>query len=67
MFYVLAADVVVVYGARQALSAVFEWSISMSDREQSALARHVDEGLSAYADGLDAVVPDLINLVSARK
>jgi hypothetical protein len=40
---------------------------SLSASEQSALARDATESLSPYADGVDVVVPDFINLVIARK
>lgn len=39
----------------------------LSAREQAALASYAAEKLSAYADGLDAVVPDAVNLVLAQK
>ena len=40
---------------------------ALSEGEQFAFVRDVTEDLSAYADGFDVVVPDFINLVSARK
>jgi hypothetical protein len=40
---------------------------SLSVSEQAALAKDAAEGLSLYADGVDAVVPDSSNVVFARK
>jgi ubiquinone/menaquinone biosynthesis C-methylase UbiE len=40
---------------------------SLSASDQAALAQDAAEELSPYADGVDAVVPDSINLVSAKK
>ncbi len=40
---------------------------SLSVSEQAALARDAAEGLSLYADGVDAVVPDFSNIVFAKK
>jgi len=40
---------------------------ALSEAEQSTLANDAAERLSQYADGLDVVVPDFCNLVSASK
>lgn len=39
----------------------------LSQEERTALGATAAEGLAEYADGVDAVVPDFINLVAARK
>lgn len=39
----------------------------LSDEARTALAKDAAESMSQYKDGADAVVPDFINLVSARQ